>query len=216
VATRARAELTAPIPRTAGAGLAPPTGRCYAAFLSYRREPDGRLAVALQRELERFAKPWHLRRALRVFRDDTNLAANPDLWHAIVTALDSSDIFILLASPEAARSEWVDREAAHWLAHRPPASVLLGVTAGELVWTGSGFDRAATTCLPPALLAAFTTEPRWVDLRGLRDRPRLDLSVLPFREAVVDLAAPLRGWPRTSWSARTCTSSAGRGGWSRW
>ena len=38
----------------------------YDAFLSYSHRG---VAVAVQRGLERFAKPWYERRALRVFRD---------------------------------------------------------------------------------------------------------------------------------------------------
>ena len=71
--------------------------RAYAAFLSYARAADRELAIALQRELERFAKRWHQRRAVRVFRDDTNLSANADLWSSIVRALDDAEFLLLLA-----------------------------------------------------------------------------------------------------------------------
>ncbi len=47
----------------------------YDAFISYSHALDGSLARALQTGLERFAKPWYRPRALRVFRDTTNLAA---------------------------------------------------------------------------------------------------------------------------------------------
>src|SRR4051812_25203685 len=69
------------------AALRAPT---YAAFISYSRAADGRLAPALQRGLQRFAKPWYRLRALRVFRDDASLSANPDLWGSIRDALDRS------------------------------------------------------------------------------------------------------------------------------
>jgi len=36
-------------------------------------------ALAMQQALHRFAKPWYWMRALRVFRDQTNLSANPGL-----------------------------------------------------------------------------------------------------------------------------------------
>src|SRR6266508_4513938 len=79
----------------------------YDAFISYSRALDGRLAPALQAALHRFTKPWYRVRALRVFRDDASLAANPGLWPSIEQALASSRFLILLASPEAARSRWV-------------------------------------------------------------------------------------------------------------
>jgi len=90
----------------------------YDAFISYSHARDRGIATALQDVVQRLGKPWYRRRALRVFRDDTSLAATPALWPSIVDALDGSRFLILLASPEAAASRWVDREVAHWLAHR--------------------------------------------------------------------------------------------------
>jgi len=74
----------------------------YAAFLSYSRKADSELAPALQQALQRLARPWTRPRALRVFRDDASMSANPDLWASIQQALDSAEFFILLATPEAA------------------------------------------------------------------------------------------------------------------
>ena len=88
----------------------------YDGFISYSHAVDGRLAPALQRGLHRFAKPWYRLRALRVFRDETSLSATPELWPSIVEALDGSRWLILLASPEAAESPWVNDEVAHWCA----------------------------------------------------------------------------------------------------
>ena len=51
-----------------------------------------------------------------MFRDDANLGANPALWESIASALDDSEWLVVLLSPDAARSEWVDREVAHWVA----------------------------------------------------------------------------------------------------
>lgn len=70
----------------------------YAAFLSYSHAADDRLAGALQRAIQRLAKPWYRMRALRVFRDQSSLAANPALWPSIQDALDRSEAFILLAA----------------------------------------------------------------------------------------------------------------------
>ena len=81
----------------------------YKAFISYSHAADGKLAPALQSALQGFAKPWYQRRAIRIFRDATNLAANPGLWSEIVTALGQSEYFLLLASPEAAERHGGDR-----------------------------------------------------------------------------------------------------------
>jgi hypothetical protein len=59
----------------------------YKAFISYSHDADECLAPALQSALHRFAKPWYSLRSMRVFRDRTNLAANPNLWSTIETAL---------------------------------------------------------------------------------------------------------------------------------
>lgn len=81
----------------------------YDALISYSHALDGTLARALQIGLERFAKPWY---RPRVFPDTTSLPANPGLWSSIEKALASSAWLVLMASPEAARSGWVDREVA--------------------------------------------------------------------------------------------------------
>jgi hypothetical protein len=91
----------------------------YGGFLSYSHAADGLLAPRLQSGLRRFAKPWWKRRALRVFRDEASLSANPHLWSSIADALDDSGWFVLLLSPEAAQSEWVNREIDYWTEHRP-------------------------------------------------------------------------------------------------
>src|SRR5262249_7330513 len=81
----------------------------YEAFVSYSHAVDGQLAPALQSALHGLAKPWYRLRALRVFRDKTSLSANPGLWPSIERALAESEFFLLLASPEAAHSPWVER-----------------------------------------------------------------------------------------------------------
>src|SRR3712207_1516072 len=79
----------------------------FAGFISYSHRADRRLAIALQQGLHGFAKPWYRVRAIRVFRDDAVLSASPALWDSIEQALASSDFFVLLASRDAACSEWV-------------------------------------------------------------------------------------------------------------
>lgn len=101
----------------------------YDVFLSYSHALDGALAPALQTGLERFAKPWYRPRALRIFRDTTNLAANPGLWSSIEEALAASSWLVLMASPTAARSPWVNREVTWWLVHKSPRRLLVVLTA---------------------------------------------------------------------------------------
>lgn len=178
-----------------------PTGahaRGYAAFISYSHAVDGELAPALQGGLHRFARPSFALRALRVFRDEASLAANPGLWSSIEQALEASQFFILLASPDAARSTWVQREVTYWLQHKSPATFLIVLTSGELVWDEvvGDFDWQRTTALPPAVCDAFREEPRYIDLRWARAEDDVSLHDPRFREAVADLAAPLHHRPK--------------------
>ncbi len=172
------------------------TLRNHDAFISYSHSADGQLAPALQTGLQQLAKPWSKRRALEVFRDQTGLSASPDLWGSITTAMDSSQWFILLASPEAAQSEWVDQEVARWLDSAPDAAsrILPVLTAGTLAWDASaGTFTADTDAVPPALERAFTAEPRHIDLRWAHDDTQLDLGNPRWRQAVAEVAAPLHG-----------------------
>ena len=167
----------------------------YHAFMSYSHAADGRLAPALQSALHRFAKPWYRLRALRIFRDKTNLHVTPRLWPAIQSALDQSSHFIFLASPEAAASEWVSREIDHWLGKQPADRILIVLTGGELDWNRAAgtFDADRTTALPARLMSAFAEEPLYLDLRWARDQDDLSARHPRFREAVAELAAALHG-----------------------
>ena len=102
-----------------------------------------------------------------MFRDEASLSANPALWYSIEHALETSRWFLLLASPEAAESGWVDRQVAWWLDHGREERLLVILTRGELKWRadGVGIDRALTNALPPAAVERLREEPRFVDLR---------------------------------------------------
>ena len=165
----------------------------YRAFLSYSHAVDSKLAAALQSSLQRFAKPWYRLRALRLFRDKTGLAVSPGLWPAIEAALGSSEFFILIASPEAAASDWVAREVQWWCANRSPDKLLIVLTGGELEWGGHDFDWARTTALPGVLMNVLPHEPMYLDLRWARSIADLSPRNHRFREAVAELAAPLHG-----------------------
>jgi MTH538 TIR-like domain (DUF1863) len=166
----------------------------YDAFISYSHATDGQLAPALQRGLQRLAKPWNRRRALNIFRDETGLSTNPHLWSSVQAALDESEWFILLASPEAAASEWVNKEIEHWLATKTADHILSVVTDGTWSWDANAREFSAdSAAVPLALRGAFTDEPRHLDLRWARDEEHVDLRHTRFRDAVADLAAPLHG-----------------------
>ena len=189
--TRFRARLRGRLRGEAGS-------MAFDAFISYSHAADGRLAPAVQRGLERLARPWYRPRALSIFRDETGLAVSPHLWASIVRALDASEWFVVLCSPEAARSDWVEREIVHWLAHKTPERILLVLTDGDLVWDRDrdDFDHSQSPAVPPALFGRFGDEPRHLDLRWARGEEQLDLRHARFRPAVAELAAPIRNMAR--------------------
>ncbi|MEU3290548.1 toll/interleukin-1 receptor domain-containing protein [Streptomyces longwoodensis] len=170
----------------------------YAAFISYSHEADIHRAQHVRQALHTFAKPWNSLRALRVFLDNAALSADPALWTTVEQALGESEHLIFFASPQSARSPWVDREVAWWR-HSPRArKLLLVVTGGELYWDHArgDFDPARSTCLPPSLYGFFEAEPRWVDLRWMGEDDSGDLRDPRFRACIADLAAPLHGRPK--------------------
>lgn len=179
----------------------------YAAFISYRRGVDRERAVALQAALEQFAKPWYRRTALRIFRDDAVLSANPDLWLSVQAALDRSDHLLLLACPAAATSDWIAREVAYWLEHKDPDDILVAVTSEEATdeenrqILGGGADHVLNKwawCVPAQLAERYGAgnEPRFVELQELRP-DRFTLRDPTFRRKLLELAAPLHGHQTT-------------------
>jgi WD40 repeat protein len=167
----------------------------YAAFISYKRDVDLKIASALQTGLQRLATPWYRLPAIRICRDKTDLVVNPGLWSAIQHRLDDSDHLILLASPEAVSSPWVEREVADWIARRSPDKVLIVLTAGEISWDSGrmSFDAAKTTALPESMRSIFSEEPSYLDLRWAREVPSLSLKEPSFRDAIAEVLARLTG-----------------------
>jgi tetratricopeptide (TPR) repeat protein len=167
----------------------------YDAFISYSHAKDKPIAAALQSVIQKLGKPWYRRRALRVFRDDTSLSAT-SLWPTIEQALGQSRFLIVLASPEAAASQSVNKEVAYWLEQKSPDTLLIAVTDGELAWdnTLGGFAWHDSMPLPTVLMSRFASEPKWVDLTAYRDgaNPR-DAK---FTELAADVAAAIHGIPK--------------------
>jgi WD40 repeat protein len=167
----------------------------YDAFISYSQAVSGELATALQAWLERFATPWYRPRSLRIFRDYTSLSASEDLWQTIEQGLSRSSHFILLASPEAAGSVWVNREVEWWRTNRSSSDLYIVLTSGELCWEveRNDWDWQRTTSLPPTARGMFSHEPLWVDLSSVQTVRALDRSNPVLLNSVAQIAAPLRG-----------------------
>jgi tetratricopeptide (TPR) repeat protein len=132
----------------------------YKAFLSYSWK-DKDAAAALHRALETFRMPKSLvgretrygpapERLHPIFRDREEQAAGADLKAAIEDALDRSDCLIVVCSPNAATSPWVNKEIAYFRKRCDRARVFSYVIAGE---PGASAlpGRESEECFPPAL-----------------------------------------------------------------
>lgn len=110
----------------------------YNAFISYKHAPlDSKIAADIQRQLERFRIPKairkqsNIRKIDRIFRDKEELFATNDLNETIECALEHSDFLIVICSPAAKESIWVQREIAFFLKTHSKKQVLTVVVEGE-------------------------------------------------------------------------------------
>jgi WD40 repeat protein len=168
----------------------------YDAFLSYAHR-DRQVTVAIQKGLHQIGRRLGQLRAVRVFRDDTNLTASPDLWGKITEALDRSRFMIVVLSPQSAASHWVNEEVAYWLQHRGHDRLMLVLAEGDLRWDANHhrFDPNNSDAAPAALTrsGSLPAEPLYIDVSG--DKP-WELGDLTFRDKVTALAAPIHGKPK--------------------
>lgn len=167
----------------------------HAAFISYSHKRDEALAASLETALEAFAKPLFRRRALSIFRDASGLSAAPHLWASIEVNLAASEYFILMASPDSAKSPWCQKEVEYWIQNKSMDRFLIALTHGELEWNeeAGDFDWHQTDAVPEVLAGAFAGEPLYVDCRQPIPRERQHLGTPEFEELVVQLAATLHG-----------------------
>ena len=177
------------------------------AFISYRQASDARLAAALERGLEQFAKPLFKLRAIDVFRDQSDLPASAGLLSALQAHLQGSRWFIYLASPAAAASPWCTQELQWWLDHRGSQGLLVVLADGELAWPpgATDFEWDLSTALPAAVRGRWPEQPLWVDLRWARQAATLGPRDARLRPALLDLASAIRGVPKGTLDDRTGT-----------
>jgi len=148
----------------------------YRAFISYSHA-DAVAASWLHRKLEGWRVPGRLRaenpalppKLAPVFRDREELGSAGELGPQIQAALSESDALIVLCSPEAARSHWVDEEVRAFRASGRGDRVFALIVAGE---PHSG---DAHECFPPSLRES---EPLAADLRPGKDGKELALLKL--------------------------------------
>jgi hypothetical protein len=163
-----------------GDGKQPESGGFqYSAFISYSRK-DAPFALWLHRKLEALRFPVKDgRQPIRdrnhplrpAFRDLDELAASGDLGESIRKALEASGAVVVLCSPAAAASPWVNKEIQHFLSLGRAGRVLPVLLEGSPTYAGPG---APETAAFPAALKELPNEPLWIDARkGTESRERM-------------------------------------------
>lgn len=156
----------------------------YSAFLCYSHA-DSKWADWLHRELERYRIPKHLQarggsalpRSFKpVFRDREELPTAHSLPELVEAALAQSEALIVICSPAAAQSNWVNNEISVFRRLGRGDRVLCLIVDGE---PNSGDARE---CFPPALrerLPGRVDEPLAADVRPGQDgKARAKLKVI--------------------------------------
>jgi len=94
-------------------------------------------------------------RAIDIFRDKTSLHVTSELWPEIQKAIAQTEFFIVMASPQSAKSPWVQKEVHEWLTlkQETPANLLIVLTDGSLEWNNAAndFDWERSDALPQNL-----------------------------------------------------------------
>ncbi|GGB20821.1 hypothetical protein GCM10011380_08000 [Sphingomonas metalli] len=177
----------------------------FAAFISYSHA-DAAAARWLHHRLETFRMPRALvgtetpfgpvqRRLLPSFRDRDELAASGDLGGELRAALAASRFQIVLCSPRAAQSKWVNEEILSFKRLHGEQRTL------ALILSGEPYAGDARECFPPALrfrlgadqsLSDAPAEPIAADMRPGKDGRRLALLKIIAGIAGVPLDALVR------------------------
>lgn len=132
----------------------------YWAFISYSHR-DKAAGEWIHRALEAYRIPKLLRREsgsfgdlparlFPVFRDREELAASPDLGDRIEAALRESRYLVVLCSPDAAASPWVNKEIIFFKSLGRERQVFSLIVAGE-PYASEQPGREKEECFPEAL-----------------------------------------------------------------
>ena len=123
----------------------------YRAFISYTQH-DKAIARRVHRALETYRVPKEVNAPVgrdhalgRFFLDNDEMGASQSLGAALEEALDDSENLIVICSPSASQSKWVDAEVRHFKA-RGNARVFAVIAAGE-----PHADDPSRECFTPSL-----------------------------------------------------------------
>ena len=152
----------------------------YRAYISYSHA-DERWAAWLQRALESYRVPRRLRtqhpernlprRVAPVFRDREDLSTAHDLSDSLREALRCSEALVVICSPAAAASKWVNEEIRQFRQLGRSDRIFCMVVEGE-----PGNQAASRPCFPAALVGEAgesAAEPLAADARAHADGKHL-------------------------------------------
>jgi len=151
----------------------------YSAFISYNHR-DRKVASRMHRSLETYRFPRHLRgretavgplgdRLPPIFQDRAELASSSDLAASVREALEQTDSLIVICSPNAAKSRWVNEEIRAFTAMGLRHRVQCLIVSGEPNASRSVGMDPDLECLPPALFENGGGEPLASDVRPGKD-----------------------------------------------
>ncbi|WP_298337059.1 toll/interleukin-1 receptor domain-containing protein [uncultured Erythrobacter sp.] len=154
----------------------------FRAFISYSHS-DARLVRRLHSQLETYRLPKglgeiasqnsHPRDLGRIFRDREYLAVAQDLSTTVKSALERTEVLVVVCSPQAKASQWVEREIEYFRSFYPDRPILAALVEGE-----------PADAFPPALLEDGV-EPLAADLRKEGDGWKL--GFLKLVAGIVDV-----------------------------
>ena len=144
----------------------------YEVFLSYSHR-DKPFVEKLERALRRYRPPIGMkvpRRRLRVFRDDSE-ARSGRLSEELEAALRGSRTLVVICSPAARESEWVNKEIQAFAALHGSNNIFPVLAEGLPDEEAVAAQLKAEAAFPPALLAALSDTPWAADFRrAIRSR----------------------------------------------
>jgi WD40 repeat protein len=169
----------------------------YAAFISYS-SADAKFAQRLHRALEHYGIPTSLghfdllgggkkNRIYPVFRDREELPAG-DLSERIDAALKASNALIVVCSPKAAASPWVEKEIQSFIKLGRKDRIFAIIPDDAPLADEAGAD-ATPRCFPPAFCGDDLTDPNTLEPLAADARKGKD----GFRNAWLKLVAGLIG-----------------------
>ena len=175
----------------------------YKAFLSYSHL-DRRWGIWLHKALESYRVPKRLvgtssvrgtipAKLFPIFRDQEELASSSDLSAEIEKALAQSEFLIVICSPNAARSDWVNQEVLRFKRMGREDRIRTLIIDGDPNAREAVPPDEAQSCFPPSLMFRIGADGMLTDERheaGAADvRPGRDSRNI----ALLRLVAPLLG-----------------------